>query len=419
MKACILTIGDELLNGSTIDSNSAFIASHLVAIGVQVRLIFSVSDSFDGIYEGLDLVPMDCSLVLITGGLGPTNDDITKQVLSKYFNSELIFNEKVYQKIEQFFSKRGKNQVELNKKLAYIPENCELIPNKLGTAEGMLFNKDKRVYISMPGVPSEMKYMFTHYVLSILKNRFSLPNIIYKYILTAGIGESVIYEKIEHIEKKLPEYIKLAYLPSSALVSLRLSSYAAKNEKAIKVEKELEDIQSQITSLLKPYVYSLNPKENLASVVGNMLKSKQSSLTTAESCTGGYIAHLLTKNAGSSAYYEGSIIAYSYAIKERLLNVSSKTLNTMGAVSEETVIEMARGSLNQSKANYTIAVSGIAGPGGGTPQKPVGTVWIAVGTKANIEAKKFELSKHRLFNIKATSIIALNELRNFILKEEE
>ncbi len=416
MKASIVTIGDEILNGTTVDTNSAFIAKTCIANGMSIVNSLSVSDSYEGIYEGLEFGQKNAEIIFITGGLGPTKDDITKQALANFFKADLEFNEEVFTKIKSYFEKRGAKQVELNRKLAYIPSTATLIDNDRGTAMGMWFEWEGKVFVSMPGVPHEMRYMLSMHVLPKIIEQFKLAKIINKYIMCAGIGESAINERIEDIEDALPEYISLAYLPNLGNVKLRLSTI--ENNQNGDLEVEMEKFQLAIKTRMEKYVYSLDDQVSLAQAVGNILQAKKATLSTAESCTGGYISHLITSTPGSSAYYEGSIVAYSYNIKESLLQVEEETLNTFGAVSEETVQEMTEGLLRKLKTTYGISVSGIAGPGGGTKEKPVGTVWIAVGNKDKVVAQKYELTKQRDYNIKISAMIALNMLRNFILDQE-
>jgi nicotinamide-nucleotide amidase len=415
MKVSILTIGDEILNGTTIDSNSAYIGKECVARGLQIVASFSVSDSFEGIWDGLHQAQQKADIILITGGLGPTKDDITKEALAKFFQVEVVFNPAVFEKIEAYFAKRGKKQVSLNEKLAYIPANASLIDNDRGTAQGMWFEYENKLYISMPGVPHEMQHMLSQYVLPKIEAQYKLPTIVNLYIMTAGIGESAIYEKIEDIETELLKDFGLAYLPSLGSVKLRLTSIMPKrNEEKI---AKLESYRKQIIARIAPHVFSFSENDNLAKVLGELLLLKGKTMASAESCTGGFISHLVTKNPGSSAYYEGSVIAYSYDIKKKLLGVQDETLIKFGAVSEETVHEMNTGLLALMGTNYGISVSGIAGPGGATPDKPVGTVWVAVGNKSKTVAKRFELTPQRDYNIKISAMIALNMLRNFILDE--
>ena len=416
MKASILTIGDEILNGTTVDTNSAFIAKECVAQGISIGGIYSISDSYDGIYEGLEIAQKNSSIIFITGGLGPTKDDITKQALANFFKATLDFDANVFEKIEAHFKKRGGKQVQLNRKLAMIPSNAELIENARGTAMGMWFDHEDKIYVSMPGVPHEMRHMLSNFVLPKIIREKQLPTIINKYIMCAGIGESAIYERIEDIEVNLPKGTSLAYLPNLGNVKLRLTTEVSEHAKEALIE--LEKIQEAIRERIPKHVFSYNENDSLAKSLGELLVKRKETLSTAESCTGGYISHLITMIPGSSKYFEGAIAAYSYDIKEKLLNVKHETLNSVGAVSEETVIEMTKGLLEQTGTTYGIAVSGIAGPGGGTTDKPVGTVWIAVGNKDSIQARCYHLTQQREYNIKISAQVALNMLRNFILHNE-
>lgn len=412
MKASIVTIGDEILNGTTIDTNSAYIAKKAVDFGIEIMTTHTVSDSKEGIYHGLSLAKKEASIIFITGGLGPTKDDITKKTIADFLEQDLIFNAAIFKKIEDYFKKRGKKQVELNRKLAYFPERANQIPNDKGTAIGMWFEEDGVIYISMPGVPHEMKHMLDQYVLPKLQDQFQLPILYNEYLMCAGIGESAINEKIEDIENDLPDDISLAYLPTLGVVKLRLSSKGDQYDESKK--EAILRFKEKINSRLNKHIYSDNPNQSLAEVIGQLLKEKKAKMATAESCTGGSIAKLITAIPGCSAYYEGSVVAYSYAIKRKLLAVKEETLQKYGAVSEECVKEMLNGLLDLCSSDYGIAVSGIAGPGGGTPTKPVGTVWVAVGNKHSQVCKKYELTKNRAYNIQISAVIALNLLRNFI-----
>jgi nicotinamide-nucleotide amidase len=408
MKAGILIIGDEILNGTTLDSNSNFIAHNCVMSGISIKMILTVSDSYAAINEGLNVIKDGVDVVFITGGLGPTKDDITMKALSDFFGQKLVFNEEVFEKIKAYFEKRGNAQVKLNEKLAFLPERCELLTNEKGTAQGMWFEEQGKVFVSMPGVPYEMKHMFVNYVLPKLQGRFKLPQILNKYIMTVGIGESAIAERIEDIENALPPYISLAYLPSPGRVKLRLTSL---------IESCLDEIvafQQQIAERLSKYVFALDENKSIEQVVGEILLANNATISTAESCTGGLIAHKITSIAGSSAYYMGSVISYSNDVKIQELHVSKKTLENHGAVSEQTVEAMVKGLLKKMQTTYGIAVSGVAGPGGGRPGKPVGTVWIAVGSADKIVTRKYQLTPHRMLNIEITAMLALNLLRRFV-----
>lgn len=410
MKASILIIGDEILNGTTTDTNSAFIARKSAEYGIDIQTITTISDKYDAILYGLKNIPENCKIVFITGGLGPTKDDITLKTLADFFNQKLVFNEQVYEKIKAYFEKRGKAQVALNKKLAMLPEKCTLVQNDNGTAQGMWFEANDKVYISMPGVPYEMENMLTKHVLLKIKSTFELAPILNKYIMTAGIGESAIAEKIKDIENDLPNYLSLAYLPSLKRVKLRLTASRFSKE----IEAEMLAFQNQIAEKLKKYVFSFNENDSLEKVIGEILKERKETLSTAESCTGGLIAHKITSIAGSSEYYEGSFITYSNEMKMQALGVKKTTLEKYGAVSEAIVIEMTKGLIEKTNTTYGIAVSGVAGPGGGTPEKPVGTVWIAISDKERCVTRKYHLTPYRGINIQLSAVLALNLLRRFI-----
>jgi nicotinamide-nucleotide amidase len=408
MKAGILIIGDEILNGTTLDSNSNFIAHNCVMSGISVKMILTVSDSYTAINEGLNVIKDGVDVIFITGGLGPTKDDITMKALSDFFGQKLVFNAEVFEKIKAYFEKRGNAQVKLNEKLAFLPERCELLINEKGTAQGMWFEEQGKVFVSMPGVPYEMKHMFVNYVLPKLQGRFQLPQILNKYIMTVGIGESAIAERIEDIENALPPYISLAYLPSPGRVKLRLTSLIES------CSDEIVAFQQQIAERLSKYVFALDENKSIEQVAGEILLANNATISTAESCTGGLIAHKITSIAGSSAYYMGSVISYSNDVKIQELNVSKRTLENYGAVSEQTVEAMVKGLLKKMQTTYGIAVSGVAGPGGGRPGKPVGTVWIAVGSADKIVTRKYQLTPHRMLNIEITAMLALNLLRRFV-----
>jgi nicotinamide-nucleotide amidase len=414
INAEIITIGEELLIGQVIDTNSAWISSELNLIGISVKQITSISDDKEQIIDTLNQAAKRAQLILITGGLGPTKDDITKYTLAHYFGSQLVFNESAYKNIEALFARRNLSVTELNRQQAFLPDNCTIIPNAEGTACGMWFEKDKNIFISMPGVPYEMKSMMKNTVFSLLQTHFNLEHVVHKTILTQGIGESFLAEKIEHWEDNLPAHIKLAYLPSPGIVRLRLS---AKGKKQTSLAIEFEEQIKKLKEIINPYIYGYD-ETTLEEVIGNLLKTKKQSICTAESCTGGYIAHLITSIAGSSAYYKGSIIAYDNAVKIAQLGVNEEDLKNHGAVSKQVVEKMAQGAKDCLHTDYAIASSGIAGPDGGSDEKPVGTVWIAIAGPHGITSKVFYLGEHRGRNIQKAAVIALNMLRKYILKEE-
>ncbi len=415
IKASIITIGDELLIGQVIDTNSAWMAQELNKAGIFVKRRVAVGDSADEIWTALDEESNHADVILITGGLGPTSDDITKPLLCKYFNGKMIVNEEALQNVKYLFEQVFKRpMIEVNLKQAEVPDVCTVIQNKRGTAPGMWFNKENKVFISMPGVPYEMKGMMTDEVIPKLAQLFTLPFIVHKTLLTAGIGESFLAEKIKDFEASLPSDIKLAYLPSYGMVRLRLTSSGAdKNQ----TEEKINSFFITLQSLVKEYIVT-NEDEPMVKVVGKLLLKQNKTLATAESCTGGYIAHLITTIAGSSAFYKGSVVSYDNSVKENVLKVSSSTLTNFGAVSEQTVKEMVKGVLNKIGSDYAIAVSGIMGPDGGTDEKPVGTVWIAAGDRKSIIAQKLHFRFDRMRNIELTALNALNILRKFMLSME-
>jgi nicotinamide-nucleotide amidase len=412
MKAEIITIGDELLIGQVVDTNSAFIATKLNEAGIHVHQITSVSDNSEHIMEALNNARQRTDIILMTGGLGPTNDDITKLTLCKYFNVELRFDEEAYKDVEYVFKIRGRTVTEVNRKQAELPENCVALRNKNGTAPGMWFDVDGKIFISMPGVPYEMKALVEDEAIPKLKKKFALPVIVHRNVLTVGIGESVLAEKIATWENSLTQYgIKLAYLPSIGMVRLRLSTSGAnRNELEKNVQKKIEELQI----LVGEYIYGYE-NDTLEAIIGSRLSERKQTLSLAESCTGGYISHLITSIAGSSDYFPGSIIAYSYEIKTLELDVDPEILKACGAVSQEVVEQMASAVRKKFRTDYSSAVSGIAGPGGGTPEKPVGLVWIAVSSPERIFSKKYQFANNRLRNIQMTANTALNLLRKEIL----
>jgi nicotinamide-nucleotide amidase len=413
VNASIITIGDELLIGQVIDTNSAFIAQELNKAGIAVKRRVAVGDGADDIIKALDEESDHSQIILITGGLGPTSDDITKPLLCKYFGGKLIVNEAALENVKYLFEKVFKREAtEVNLKQAEVPDVCTIIPNKRGTAPGMWFEKQGKIFVSMPGVPNEMQGMMKE-VIPMLKNKFELPVIIHKTLLTAGIGESMLAEVIKDFEAALPSHIKLAYLPNYGMVRLRLSSSGYDKEA---IENEMNAQFETVKQLAKEYLVT-DEDEPLEKVVGKILSAKNKTMSTAESCTGGYIAHLITSHPGSSKYFKGSVVSYDNEVKENVLNVSNKTLQTVGAVSEETVKEMLSGVLQKLNTDYAIAVSGIMGPDGGSEQKPVGTVWIAVGNQTTEQMLKLNLRFDRMRNIQVTAQNALNLLRKFILFE--
>jgi nicotinamide-nucleotide amidase len=411
MLAEIITIGDEILIGQIVDTNSAWMAAELNAIGIFVKQISSVSDDREHILKALDEASQRADIILITGGLGPTKDDITKNTLCNYFGVNLVFSPEIYTDVEQIFARYGRPVSPVNRKQAEVPENCIPLHNLNGTAPGMWFEKEGKVFISMPGVPYEMKGIMKTEVLPRLSTKFKLPHILHRTILTQGIGESQLAEVIEKWEDSLAaSQIKLAYLPSPNQVRLRMTT-SGPDEKLL--EKNVQQKEEELKDLIGEHIYG-SENENLAEVLGKALRKRKEKLGIAESCTGGYISHLITSVPGCSDYYEGSIVTYSYEQKEKWLGVSKQSLAKYGAVSQEVVEEMAAGTIIKLNVDHAIAVSGIAGPGGGTPEKPVGTVWIAVASGGKTVSQKFLFGDNRERNIIKSADAALNMLRKIL-----
>ncbi len=410
--ASIITIGDELLIGQVIDTNSAWLAQELNKMGIKIKHRIAVGDIWEDIWNALDEESKNADIILITGGLGPTSDDITKPLLCQYFNGKMIVHQPTLAFITDLFEKvLNRPMIERNKKQAEVPDTCTVLPNEKGTAPGMLFEKNGKLFISMPGVPHEMKWIFSHQASSIITQKYNSGYIEHRTLLTAGIGESFLAEKLIPFEQQIPSHIKLAYLPNFGMVRLRLSAFS------IHKEKIAEEIIYQF-NLLKQYVNDflvIDDDLPLEAVVGKLLLKQQKTIATAESCTGGYIAHLITSIPGSSNYFKGSIVSYDNSIKNNLLNVSNETLNNNGAVSKETVTQMANNIAKIMQTDYAIAVSGIMGPAGGTEEKPVGTVWIAVTNNVTTITKQFNFRFDRIRNMQLTAINALNLVRQLIV----
>jgi nicotinamide-nucleotide amidase len=403
----LLTIGDEILYGQIVDTNSQWMGVALGNAGIKVIRKTSVGDQEDEIIKAFAEAEKRADIVLITGGLGPTSDDITKPCLAKYFNCRMEINEEALTEVTEFFRSRGRELTDVNKQQAALPVCCEKISNTMGTAPGMWFQKNGKVFVSMPGVPHEMKRMMTDIVIPRLRLTFKTPIIYHKIIRTIGIGESFLSDKISVWEKSLPQYIKLAYLPSIDGVKLRLTALGDNIEK---LKSDVELLIEQLKPLAGEYIYGYG-EDPLEIVIGNTLRKNNLTIAIAESCTGGYLSHLITSVPGSSDYFLGAIIPYAYEIKMRQLGVKPETLEQHGAVSEPTIIEMANLVRAKFNTDIGVATSGIAGPGGATPEKPVGTIWIAYSDKHHTITKKLQLGKDRVINIKMTSAQVLNLIR--------
>lgn len=412
IRATIITIGDEILIGQIVDTNSAWLAKRLNSYGIRVHQMLSVADAESEIHTALDVALTSVDIILITGGLGPTKDDITKKALCSYFNTPLTMYPDVLEKLETFFRSRGRVMNEANKMQALLPLDADIIPNNRGTAQGMWFNYNGKSIISMPGVPHEMKEMVDQFILPALKKRYDTPLIIHKNIMTIGIGESMIADKIEDIEDALPTTIKLAYLPSLGMVRIRLSAYV-KDQLEEDVHALLTSLSNQIASRIPQHVYSYE-QADIEEVLGKMLLAEGATISTAESCTGGAISSRIASVPGCSAYFPGSIVTYSYEMKMSELKVRKETLEKYGAVSTQCVEEMLDGLLSITKSTYGITVSGIAGPTGATADKPVGTVYICVGTIHRKVSKRYQFTSNRNDNIALSIQTALYALFRFL-----
>jgi len=414
MKAEIITIGDEILIGQIVDTNSAWIGEQFNMNGIEIIQITSVRDNHEHIKEALKSAEGRVDLVVITGGLGPTKDDITKHTLCEYFNTELVFHQPTLDHIIDRFNLRGIDINKLNRDQALLPAACTILPNKLGTAPGMWFERNDTIFVSMPGVPFEMKYIVEFELLPLLRETGKTKAIYHKTVLTQGLPESMLAERIADWEDALPSHIKLAYLPNPMAVRLRLTARGEDIELLKKdVEAEIESLKPLISENIFGY-----DNESLAEVIGRMLLKGGKSMAVAESCTGGYVSHLITLVPGCSDYYKGSVTAYSNEIKEIVLGVNTETLNQFGAVSKEVALEMVEGVKKALNADYAISTTGIAGPTGGTPEKPVGTVWIGVSGPNKTFAKKYVfVGDHRERNIVRSAQTALQMLRRMVLAD--
>ncbi len=414
MKAAIIAIGNEILIGRIQDTNSNWIAECLSELGIELQYIIDIKDVDTQIRDTLAYVEGKMDLVLITGGLGPTSDDITKHTLASYFDTELIFSSEVKDNIERIFKSFGRNKMsETNLSQAYVLKAATILPNSCGTAPGSWIERNGTVFVSMPGVPYEMKEMMTSQVIPAIKQRFVLPAILHKTVLTHGIPESDLADLIKEWEASLDKKLSLAYLPSPGIVRLRLSTSDNDRDAAL---SRIENAQSKLIPLLGDSVFGYDD-DTIENVTGVLLKKAKACVATAESCTGGAVAAQIVSVSGASEYFAGGIIAYSNSVKTDILKVPQTMIEQYGAVSREVVIAMAQNSLNVMKADYAIAVSGVAGPGGGTENKPVGLVHIAVASKKRVVSEQFNFGKRRDSNIKRTVMSSLNMLRKMLIHD--
>jgi len=400
LKAEIITIGDEILIGQVIDTNSAWIGQQLNPLGWDVTRITTISDTADAITQSLDNGIKNSDLIIMTGGLGPTKDDITKKTLCAYFGVDLVFDESAFKNVERIFNHLKREITQVNRDQALIPANAKALQNNFGTAPGLWFEIDNRIIVCLPGVPYEMKDILSNFVFPQLQKR-SVDIVSHRTLVVSGIPESLISEQIESIELGLPAGLKIAYLPNYGVVRLRISG---KGKDATLIESQITKAVSAIEAILGKYVIATSDKR-IEEIVGSLLTEKQESVSVAESCTGGYVAHLITSMPGSSAYFPGSVVTYSYENKTEVLGVDAELLWNKGAVSQEVVEKMAKAVKLKNNTNYGVAISGIAGPSGGTEDKPVGTVWMAVTNGINTDSRVYQLRGDRRQNIERSGIL--------------
>jgi nicotinamide-nucleotide amidase len=391
VRAEIITIGDEILYGQILDTNTQWISLELDKIGIKTVRKSSVGDQRDEIVQILQEAQKRADIVFITGGLGPTKDDLTKKILADFFNCRLDYHPEALQDVTDFFAKRGRELSDINRDQALLPTKCTFIPNKQGTAPAMWFNEQDTIWVSMPGVPFEMKAIMETEVLPRITTHFKLPVIVHQIRKVVGIGESYLSDLIQDWELQLPSHLKLAYLPSLGIVKLRLTGFG---QDKVQLHADIEAEFEKVMPLIKGYIFG-REKDELASVVGQLLVDQQATLAVAESCTGGYLAHQFTQHAGSSAYFQGGIISYANEVKVKQLGVSQDILGT----------------------TYALATSGIAGPDGGTDEKPVGTIWIALAHPNGVIARKLTQGGTRIQNIHLSSLTAINLLRRYLLND--
>ncbi len=404
----IITIGDEILYGQTLDTNSHWISAALDNIGIKVIRKTTVPDQEEEMKKSFEEAEKRADLILITGGLGPTKDDRTKPLLCKYFDVDLVLNQEALEEIESLFSKANRQMTDLNRKQAELPSNCEKITNQLGTAPGMWFSERGKIFISMPGVPYEMKKMMSDHILPRLQSELVNYHVVHRIIMTIGIPESSLAEKISSWEEYLPDHIKLAYLPTKNTVKLRLT--AAGPDKEV-LQKEIKSQIEKVRPTIEKYIFGFD-EGSIEYFIGEKLKEGKKTLACAESCTGGYLSHLITSIPGSSAYFKGAVVAYSNEAKIHSLGVDPITLEEHGAVSEEVVLQMAKNVREKFSTDYGLSISGVAGPGGGTEEKPVGLIWFGYSDRHKTIAKQYNFSKDRILNIEFGARKALDLLRN-------
>jgi len=410
LKAEIITIGDEILIGQIVDTNSAWLGQQLNPLGWEITRITTISDTADEIINAVDVGLSRSDMVIMTGGLGPTKDDVTKDALCAYFNTELVFDETTYQHVEKLFRHFKREVSEVNRNQAYIPSNSKALFNRFGTAPGMWFDTDRGILISLPGVPYEMKCIIEDEVIPRIAD-LSKDIFEHRTVVISGVPESVISERIASVESNLPSNLKIAYLPHYNIVRVRITGRGTDKKT---VEDQLNQAKNQIIEILDDHVVAITD-EKIEEVIGNLLSNRKETVSFAESCTGGYVAHLITSIPGSSSYFPGSVVTYSYENKTDILGIDPDVLWSKGAVSQEVVEKMATAVRAKHGTDYGLAISGIAGPGGGTDEKPVGTVWMTVCDKNNVVSKLYTLRGDRSQNIERSAHLGLELLRKMIL----
>jgi nicotinamide-nucleotide amidase len=417
MTAHLLTIGDEILIGQIIDTNAAWMSRALNLRGIRVTGKSSVGDTREAIVAGVKHAAAGSDIIIMTGGLGPTKDDITKTTLAEMFDSGMAFHQETYDWVDRYFKKIGRPTPPAMMQQATLPEKATILSNKVGSAPGMWFDVAGKVYISLPGVPFEMEHLMTHEVLPRLQERFPSRPIAHRTLLTAGEGESNIAKRIEDFEDSLPAHIKLAYLPNLGQVRLRLTGVwpgpLTPTAKQV-LEAELDEKKAELAALLPDLIFGYE-EDSLEQTIGRILTEQGKTFGTAESCTGGYVAHLITQVSGASQYFPGSVVTYSNENKMKLLGVPQSVLDAEGAVSEASVRAMAEGALDTLGVDVALAISGIAGPTGGTPEKPVGLVWMAVADRQRVVTQQYIFGRDRIKNIQLSGVYALNLVRKFLL----
>ncbi|MBF2707555.1 competence/damage-inducible protein A [Flavobacterium soyangense] len=414
MKAAIITIGDEILIGQIVDTNSAFIAKSLDRIGVEIHEMISISDNKQHILDTFAKFQNRVDLIIITGGLGPTKDDITKKTFCDYFEDELVVNDKVLQHVTQLIEGFYKRKItQINKDQALVPSKCTVLHNQVGTAPGMWMKKENTVFISLPGVPFEMKYLVENKIIPKIVTEYKRPYIVHKTILTYGIGESLLSETIENWENNLPEFVKFAYLPSLGSVRLRLS--ARGTDKDI-LEKSIEENVISLSKIIGDFIVGFDDDETLEAVLGRLLTQQNKTVSTAESCTGGKIAQVLTSVSGASNYFKGSVVSYATETKIAVLGISEDLIKEHSVVSAEVAKQMAIHVKEMMKTDYAIATTGNAGPSKGDSNAELGSVFIALATPNEVIIEEFNFGQPREKVVDRTVMKSLEMLRKEILK---